>query len=65
MKNGKKICRIVLSDGLHMNSYFYVSFHFGDLIKNKQVKFGTLLRLEEYKFIDGENVTNHDARFKN
>lgn len=64
VKNEETKYRLVLSDGLHMNSYFYVSNHFGDLVVNKQIKYGTLMRLEEYTFIDGENVTNHKARLK-
>lgn len=64
VKNDETKYRLVLSDGLHLNSYFYVSYHFGDLIVKKQVKYGTLLRLEEYTFMDGENVTNNNARLK-
>jgi len=54
--------RLVLSDGIHMNSYFFLCCQLNDLIVKKQVKYGTILRIDEYKFINGENSTDHSPR---
>lgn len=45
-----------------MNSYFFLSSQLNDLIIKHQVKYGTILRVDEYKFMDGENVTKHNPR---
>lgn len=62
MENSEINYRLVLSDGVHMNSYFFLSSQLNDLIINHQVKYGTILRVDKYKFIDGENVTEHNPR---
>jgi len=54
--------RLVLSDGAHMNSYFYLCVQLNGLIERKEVKYGTLLRIDKHEFIDGENCTNHNPR---
>lgn len=54
-KNDETNYRLALSDGLNLNSYFYVSYHFGELIVNKRLEYGTLLRLEDYTFKEKEN----------
>jgi len=54
--------RLVLSDGIHMNSYFFLSSQLNDLIIKKQVKYATILRIDEYKFMNGENSTDHSPR---
>lgn len=28
----------------------------------KEVKYGTIMKIEEYKFMDGENCIDHSAR---
>lgn len=55
--------RLVLSDGIHMNSYFFLSSHLNNLIVKKQVKYATILRIDKYTFINGENSTNHSPRW--
>lgn len=64
LKHNETNYRLVLSDGTHMNSYFYLCIQLNDLIVKKKVKYGTLLRIDEHKFIDGENCTNHSPRLK-
>lgn len=54
--------RLVLSDGVHMNSYFYLSSRLNDLILQKQVEHGTMLRINNYSFTAGENCTDHSPR---
>ncbi|XP_003242847.1 replication protein A 70 kDa DNA-binding subunit isoform X1 [Acyrthosiphon pisum] len=55
--------RLVLSDGIHMNSYFFLCSQLNDLIIKKQVKYATILRIDEYKFMDGENSNDHSPRW--
>jgi len=62
MKPDETNYRLVLSDGIHMNSYFFLCSQLNDLIVKKQVKYGTILRIDEYKFINGENSTDHSPR---
>lgn len=54
--------RLVLSDGIYMNSYFFLCSQLNDLIVKKQVKYATILRIDEYTFMNGENSTNHSPR---
>jgi len=61
--NNETSYRLVLSDGVHMNSYFFLSFYLNDLIVSKQVKYGTILRINKYRLMDGENVINHSPRW--
>ncbi|XP_027849888.2 replication protein A 70 kDa DNA-binding subunit-like [Aphis gossypii] len=55
--------RLVLSDGIYMNSYFFLCSQLNDLIVKKQVKYATILRIDEYTFMNGENSTNHSPRW--
>lgn len=64
LKRNETNYRLVLSDGAHMNSYFYLCVQLNDLIVKKEIKYGTLLRIDEHKFMDGENCTNHSPRLK-
>lgn len=54
--------RFVLSDGIHMNSYFFLDPKLNNLIIKKQVKYGTILRIDKFRFMNGENSTNHSPR---
>jgi len=62
LKPNKTNYRLVLSDGIHMNSYFFLCSQLNDLIVEKQVKYATILRIDEYKFMNGENSTDHSPR---
>lgn len=64
MRNNKTNYRLVLSDGVHMNSYFYLCTELNDLIVEKQMKYGTILRIDEYRFMDGENSSDHSPRLE-
>ncbi|XP_022175457.1 replication protein A 70 kDa DNA-binding subunit-like isoform X2 [Myzus persicae] len=63
VKPDKTNYRLVLSDGIHMNSYFFLCGQLNDLIVKKQVKYATILRIDKYKFMDGENSTDHSPRW--
>ncbi|XP_026805866.1 replication protein A 70 kDa DNA-binding subunit-like isoform X1 [Rhopalosiphum maidis] len=63
VKSNETNYRLVLSDGVHMNSYFFLYSQLNDLIVKKQVKYATILRIDEYKFMNGENPTNHSPRW--
>lgn len=54
----------MLSDGVHMNSYFFLCTKLNDLITKKQVKYGTIMRIDKYIFKDGENCTDHSPRWQ-
>lgn len=58
-----KLYRLVLSDGVYMNSYFYLCIQLNYLLIENKVKYGTILRIDEYKFNDGENCMNRSPRF--
>lgn len=62
VKPDKANYRLVLSDGIYMNSYFFLCSQLNDLIEKKQVKYATILRIDEYKFVNGENSTDHSPR---
>jgi len=62
VKPDEKNYRLVLSDGIHMNSYFFLCSQLNDLIIKKQVKYATILRIDDYKFMNGENSTDHSPR---
>ncbi|XP_050433019.1 replication protein A 70 kDa DNA-binding subunit-like isoform X2 [Adelges cooleyi] len=57
-----KLYRLVLSDGVYMNSYFYLCIQLNYLLIENKVKYGTILRIDEYKFNDGENCMNRSPR---
>lgn len=52
----------MLSDGVHMNSYFFICSQLNDLIVKKEMKYGTILKIDKYSFMDGENCINHSPR---
>lgn len=64
LKRNETSYRLVLSDGAHMNSYFYICARLNDLIAKKEMKYGTILKIDKYTFMDGENCTDHSARSK-
>lgn len=64
LKNNETNYRLVLSDGVHMNSYFYLCTELHNLIVEKQIKYGTILKIDEYRFIDGENSFDHSPRLE-
>lgn len=64
MKNNTTHYRLVLSDGVHMNSYFYLSSQLNCTISEKQIKYGTILKIDKYIFTDGENTNDNSPRLK-
>jgi hypothetical protein len=62
LKKNQTRYRLVLSDGVHMNSYFFLDPKLNDMIVKKQIKYGTILSIDQYKFLDGKNCKDHSPR---
>ncbi|XP_025412553.1 replication protein A 70 kDa DNA-binding subunit-like [Sipha flava] len=63
LKKNQTRYRLVLSDGVHMNSYFFLDPKLNDMIVKKQIKYGTILSIDQYKFLDGKNCKDHSPRW--
>ncbi|VVC34193.1 Replication factor-A protein 1, N-terminal,Nucleic acid-binding, OB-fold,Replication protein [Cinara cedri] len=55
--------RLVLSDGVHMNSYFFLDHRLNDLINQGQLNYGMIIKIEDFRFVDGDSYTDHSPRW--
>lgn len=62
LKNFDRFYRLVLSDSVNMNSYFFLDSSLHYLMDHKQLNYGTIIKIDKFKFMDGENCTDHSLR---
>ncbi|XP_050542356.1 replication protein A 70 kDa DNA-binding subunit-like isoform X2 [Daktulosphaira vitifoliae] len=53
---------MVLSDGIHMNSYFYLSSGLSFLLIENQLKYGTIFCIDKFQFVNGKDCKNQSPR---